>query len=389
MTPRKPKVAILQPRLVRYRLGLFEGLRAECDKRGIALHLVHGQPSPREALKEDTGVLDWAHQMRNRWVTIRGVDLLWQPFPAQHRDYDLIVVVQENRILSNYPILLGRHFRKAKVAYWGHGRNFQSTVPRGLRERWRSWLTTKVDWWFAYNRITCEILTSRGFPGHRVTCLNNAIDNVEFIADLARVTPEVMAGVRAEIGLAEGAPLGLYCGSLYPEKRLDLLVEIAERVHEQMPEFRLVVIGDGPSRAGLLRRLAGKSWARCVGAKTGLEKATYFNLASAILSPGMVGLHVLDAFCAGVPLFTTRNAPHSPEIAYLEHGENGFVLDDDARIFAGAVLGLLRDRRRCAEVVAAGRSAAQVYTLKNMIANFAGGIEACLASEPRRGLFAR
>jgi L-malate glycosyltransferase len=386
MTPNRPKVAILQPRLTGYQLGLFDGLRSECDKRGIALHLIHGQPSPVEALKKDTGSLDWADQVSNRWLTVRGIDLLWQPFPARHRDYDLVILVQENRILSNYPFLLARPFRKAQVAFWGHGRNFQSREPESVRERWKSWLLTKVDWWFAYTRITCDVLASGGFPEDRITCLNNAIDNDAFLGDLDRVTPQLTAGVRAESGLAEGAPLGLYCGSLYPDKRLELLVDVAERIHEEVPAFRLVVVGDGPSRADLERRLAGKGWARCVGVKRGLEKAAYFKLASAILSPGAVGLHVLDAFCAGVPMFTTRNARHGPEIAYLEHGRNGFVLDDDAGEFARSVLALLQDGRSRAEAAAAGRAAARTYTLRNMIANFAGGIEACLASRARRGL---
>ena len=47
---------------------------------------------------------------------------------------------------------------------------------------------------------------------------------------------------------AAGAPVGLYCGSLYPDKRLDLLLAAAEKVHEKHPGFRLVVVGDGPSR---------------------------------------------------------------------------------------------------------------------------------------------
>lgn len=374
----RPRVTVLQHRLLHYRVGLFEALRAECDRRGIELRLVHGQPSPREALKKDTGTVAWADPVHNRWVSVLGRDLLWQPFPRALRGSDLVVIMQENRILSNYAFLLKRPFAGARVAYWGHGRNFQSDAPSGLRERWKSFWLTRVDWWFAYTGLTRKILINHGFPEGRITCLNNAIDNDRFVAELAGVSDASLTALAGEIDLAPGAPLGLYCGSLYPDKRLDLLADAAERIHAALPTFRLVVIGDGPSRPGLEARLAGRDWARCIGVRKGAEKAAYFRRATAILSPGAVGLHVLDAFCAGLPMFTTAEARHGPEIEYLEHGRNGFVVADDPAAYADAVIAVLRDPARCAAVAAAARASAREYTLDNMVRSFAQGIEECL-----------
>ncbi|MCZ7562818.1 MAG: glycosyltransferase [Burkholderiales bacterium] len=286
--------------------------------------------------------------------------------------------MQENRIVSNYPLLLGRAWRRAKIAYWGHGKSFQSSAPRGLRERWKRLLLNKVDWWFAYTGLTTKILLENGYPPARITCLNNAIDNDGFLADLAAVGPAALDAIRRDLDLAPGAPLGLYCGSLYPDKRLDLLAAAGERIHAAIPSFRLVVIGDGPARAGLARRLAERDWARCVGARTGIEKAAYFKLATVVLSPGAVGLHVLDAFCAGLPMFTTATARHGPEIDYLEHARNGFVCPDDPDAYADAVIGLLRDADAYAAVCAAASEAGRRYTLDNMVDNFVRGIRACL-----------
>ena len=125
-------------------------------------------------------------------------------------------------------------------------------------------------------------------------------------------------------------------------------------------------------------RLAGCDWAHCVGARSGPEKAAFFRRANVILNPGLVGLHVLDAFCAGLPMFTTASARHGPEIEYLEHGRNGFVVADDAAVYAEAVVAVLRDPGRYAAVAAAARASAREYTLDNMVRNFAGGIEDCL-----------
>lgn len=116
------KVVIFQHRLLHYRTGFFELLRARCKSMGVQLELVHGGATRRELAKKDVGSLDWATRVENRCWEVGERDIIWQPFPKVARDADLLVVMQESRILSNYPILLKRIFGK-RVAYWGHGKN--------------------------------------------------------------------------------------------------------------------------------------------------------------------------------------------------------------------------------------------------------------------------
>ena len=59
--------------------------------------------------------------------------------------------------------------------------------------------------------------------------------------------------VRLSGGVPDG-PLLLYVGRLSPEKGLDTLGEILDAV----PEARLALVGDGPARAALERRYAGR-----------------------------------------------------------------------------------------------------------------------------------
>ncbi len=379
-----PKVVALQHRLLHYRGPLFDRIKQLCKERGIEFRLVHGQPSPREQLRKDTGHLAWADQVRNRFLRLGKKDLIWQPFPKELRHADLIIIMQESRIISNYPILLRRRAGHSRVAYWGHGRNFQSASPHGIREQWKAMLVNKVDWWFAYTKTTKRILESSGFPETRITCLNNAIDNAAFISDLARVKNEDLKRLRSELDLAENAPLGLLCSSLYPEKRLDLLIRAGESIHEVIPDFRLAIIGDGPGAEKLRDISSDHPWVHIAGMKTGVEKAVYFRLAKVILNPGAVGLHVLDAFCAALPLFTTNTARHGPEIDYIENGVNGYVLPDDPDRYAKSVLALLGDPDKYAEVSAAAFEASKLYTLDNMAERFVDGIERCLTHSANR-----
>ena len=249
-----------------------------------------------------------------------------------------------------------------------------------MSERFKALFTTRIDWWFAYTSGTVDILTRAGYPAERITRLDNAIDDQAFTADLTAVDDNTLARLRSEIDLADGAPLGLYCGALYAEKRVDQLIEAADLIHQSIPGFRLVVIGDGPDRPKLEQLMAAKPWARCVGAQTGIDKAAWFRLATVQLSPGAVGLHVLDSFLSGVPLITTGSALHGPEVDYLDNGVNGVLTEDSLEVFAQEAAALLKDRDRYRAMVEAGRKAAEHYTMANMVANFVDGIEAALAA---------
>lgn len=380
---RPVRVVVTQHRLLHYRQAFFDRLREACAERGIELRLVHGQASAFDAVRKDTGHLPWADAVRNRYLRIGGVDLIWQPFPPGLRDAALVVLMQENKLLSNYPWLLGLRGRAdQRIAYWGHGRNLQSTAPAGLRERWKRWFVGRVDGWFAYTEATREILQTDGYPGDRITVIDNAIDNDQFMRDLETVGTAMLQQCHARLGTRPGTPIGLYCGSLYPDKRLDLMVAAADLVREQLPEFRLLVIGDGPSRQFLDQAAATRPWLHCVGVQRGIDKAAWFRIASAYLSPGAVGLHVLDAFCAGIPMITTRDARHGPELAYLQSGRNGYIVEADPRMFAEAFLGLMRDPQQMARICAAAAEDARRYTLQNMVERFVEGIERCLA-QPR------
>ncbi len=374
---------ICQVRLTHYRTKFFDLLKVACEQRGIALQLVYGQPPARDLVRQDQGDLPWAQRVRNRFFKFGPWDIVWQPAPAVVDVADLVVITQENRIVSNYPLLFSRLWSRRKVAYWGHGVNFQSDAPSGLREKWKQMMLKRVDWWFAYTEMTVDILRRADYPAQRITCLNNAIDNEAFERDLASVTDAQLRAMRVELDVTEGAPVGLFCGSLYPDKKLDLLVTAGDQIHKVIPGFRLVVIGDGPSAKDIQSAAASRPWLKCVGVQKGRAKAVYFRVADLVLNPGLVGLHVLDSFCAGVPMITTAAARHSPEIAYLRNGVNGLVVNGGADAYANAVIELLRDKDRLAALKQAALLDARSFTLDNMVNRFADGIERCLAMPPK------
>lgn len=383
MKPRR-RVLCFQQHLTHYREAFFERAREALAERGIEFHLAHGRPNATASKKGDAGNLPWARVVDSRAIDLGPFSGVWLPTPSAVRDADLIIVTQENKLLANYVWLVRRMLGPVKVAYWGHGANFQSDAPGGLREQWKRMMLTRVDWWFAYTELTRDILLKADYPNERITVLDNAIDNEAFRADLDSVTETELAELRSKVSHGDTPVIGLFCGSLYPDKRIGYMIEAADRISAEIPDFSLVVIGDGPSAEEVKAAAANRPWLHWVGVRKGPEKAAYFRLANVVLNPGLVGLHVLDSFCAGVPMVTTAEARHSPEIAYLKHTINGLVVSGDPARYADSVIGLLRDAQCMSRLRAGALEASQRYTLKNMVEHFADGIERCLAMDKKR-----
>lgn len=374
-----PYVVCFQQRLTHYRETFFQQAKDQLAAKGIAFDLVFGQPDAAAQIREDSGHLPWAHAVQEKTFRLGKFAGVWLPTPAKMMQPDLVIVTQENKLLANYGWILCRLFSATKVAYWGHGANFQSDTPAGFRELWKQLLLTKVDWWFGYTQMTVDIVAKAGYPLNQITNLNNAIDTAAFKSDLAEVSDAELAAAQQSLGIASGATVGIFCGSLYLDKKLDFLVDACDRIHQESPEFHCIVLGDGPSMPILRKAAAARPWLHLLGVTKGAKKALYFRMADFMLNPGLVGLHIVDAFCAGLVMVTTTGARHSPEVCYLRHGVNGIMTGDSVEEYAHAILALISDQASLNQYRAAALADADVYTLDNMVAQFVDGIERCLA----------
>lgn len=381
MTSRR--VVIVQRRLTHYRVPLFELVRKNLREVGIQLDLLVGEGRVNEKSKNDAGTIPWATQVPTRYYL--GGRLCWQPIQPFLTGADLVIVTQENAILVNHLLLL--QSTKYKLAFWGHGANLQSSKPTGIKERYKRWSSNRVDWWFAYTQMSADLVTAAGFPGERITVLDNAVDTSELQLHRQSVTGQETQALRESLGFGAGS-VGVFVGSLYADKRLDFLFASAEAIRREVPDFHLLIVGDGAERDKVRAWCAANPWARWVGARFGREKVVYMSVAQVMLSPGAVGLGVMDAFVCEVPLVTTDCGNHGPEIAYLKNGVNGVMTADDLDAYVAASVRLLRDSRAADPLRAGCSASAQEYTVENMARRFADGVTRCLVA-PRYARRAR
>lgn len=372
----RPRLCIVQPVMKEYRVPFFHGLQAALQGAGIDLTVVYSRPWPAEALRGDNVALPppLGHEVATHYLFNKlRVQPVWRPWWQA----DLVVVEQANKPLLNYLLIALRAAGLQRMAYWGHGRSMQAD-PAQPGERFKRLLLKRADWWFAYNDGAADYVAAQGYPRERITTVQNAVDTRQLQHWLAAVTPAEQQALRASLGWPDDAQVGLFCGSLYADKRVRMLIEQGDRLHAALPRFRLLVIGGGPEEAALRALAATRPWVHFTGPLFGAAQAAYLSIAHLWLNPGLVGLGALQAFCAGLPMLIQDLRISSPERSYIAHDVNALVLPDDADAYGDAVITLLRDDARRARLRQGALASAQRYSIETMVHNFTTGVTQCL-----------
>jgi glycosyltransferase involved in cell wall biosynthesis len=370
---RRPRVVFVERRLPHYRVPFFVELRRELERRGFEFVLAVGDPTQEEALKRDGGTLEWAHQAPCRYFL--GEWLCWQDVRHLLEDADFLVVSQENKLLFNWLVLLWPG-RFPRLGLWGHGRDFMARGVIGqAMQRLKAWSSCRADWWFAYTDLAAKVVREFGFPADRITVVNNAGDTSALRRDVASFRAAGRQALRESLGLAD-SPMGLFIGSIYGAKRLDLLLEASRLVRERHPDFQLVIAGAGPDQAELAAQAEGLPWVRLVGVVKGEQKARWMAAADVLLLPAAVGLAIVDGFAAGLPVIVSEGPEHGPEVAYLESGVNGVLTARTATAYAQGLAGVLQDPERARRLSAGATAAAERLSQQAAIERFCQGIAA-------------
>jgi L-malate glycosyltransferase len=366
------RVVVIQRILPHYRISFVEGLTARLANEAVELHLIYGQERPGEVPVSVPLSAPWATHVRNRYFSIGPASLTWQPCVSLLRGADLLIVEQANSLLLNHALQARLVGRGVPTAYWGHGRNRQAAGWRLAGEKIKMRLSKRVDWWFAYTDGCRLDLLDSGYPAERITVVNNAVDTGGMVPGFDDSSSENLTGNAC-----------IYCGGMYPAKRLDFLLEAAVHIRQQLPDFELVLIGSGPTAHLATAAAERYGWIHYLGPLTGVARTEWFRRCRAQLMPGLVGLTIVDSFAAATPLITTDTPTHSPEIDYLVPGFNGLMSTNSIEDYTHTVVAFLRSAEMQRQLVEGCRVSAATYTIENMIERFTAGVLQSLAAGAR------
>lgn len=165
------------------------------------------------------------------------------------------------------------------------------------------------------------------------------------------------AALRAQWGLGEYETAVLYVGRLAAEKNLSLVFSAFDAMHQARPATRLVLVGDGPERAGWQ---AKRPDAIFCGTQVGEALAAHYASGDVFLFPSLTetwGNVTIEAMASGLAV-VAYDCAAAEEI--IRHDENGLkVAPEDQAAFIAQAVSLVSDvaRQRRLGTAAAARAA--------------------------------
>ena len=211
-----------------------------------------------------------------------------------------------------------------------------------------------VDAFVAISDEIREGLVRDGIPPERIYRIANFVDAQTFHPPATGETERL----KAQLGYA-GRTVVLFAGRLVPVKGIESLLEAWRKVSADFPGARLLLLGDGVSRQGLIalaEKLGISGTVRFEGrvddVPVYLRSADIFVLSS--LKEGMPN-SLLEAMASGLPSVASR-VGGVPDVA--EDGRNALLVPPgDAGALAGALARLLGDGALRARLAAAALEA--------------------------------
>ena len=326
---RLARVAVIYTHFPHYRAPVFDEMaRApgfdysfHHDPDGIAATILNGS----------------ARRGHHRLKVVRLGPLLLQPGAiglALRGKFHAFVFLGNPFILTTWPAALIARLRGRPVLFWTHGWLRRETGAKG---RLRRAFYRLADDLLVYGARARDVGAAAGYPEARIHVIYNSLDYDTQKALRQAITPAPPARPSRP-----GAARFLTIGRLVDALDIGLALEaMALLKADPALDIRLTIVGDGPLRATLERRAAEQGLpVRFTGAiHDEVRLARLFRDATAVVSPGKVGLLAMHALAYGVPVITHGDPDRQmPEHEAIEDGLTGaFFAHGDAAGLAEAM----------------------------------------------------
>jgi len=256
---------------------------------------------------------------------------------AARRHIDLLHSHQDNDALT--AVLAGFGARTVATCYDGE--------PSALNLRRRFFFARTAVILAASSKVQSWLQSC--FPAKR-------IEQVDIPVDLERFHPRPKSEkLIAEFGLDPAAPVAGIVARVQPHRNFGLLFQALGQVVEQMPDFKLLIVGRGTHIDAVARRPVRQMGLENNVIFTGYRREDYPQVLNLFdykifLQPGSDGAcrAVREALACGKPVIATRRGI-LPEL--IHDGQTGLLCGQRPAELARAMLSLARQedlRRRCA-----------------------------------------
>ena len=307
------KLLIIQTVSPDYRAKVFQEIK---NNIGNSFELYAGKKYFESSVITD-GSISFLKPLNNYFFLNR--KLLFQTGMWKEALKGKVLVLELNpRIISNWILLFLRKTNSNKTVLWGHawprnGKNSKSDKLRNLMRK-------LADEIIVYTKAQ-EIELKGKMPDKKIVSAPNAV----FYKKEMKVDQLQEKKVTNII----------YVGRLTKEKKPLLLVQAFIKGINKLPkETKLIIVGEGDEKLKIIDLVSQNKLEdriKTLGHISDYKSLKNFYSKSLFsVSPGYVGLSIIQSFGFGVPMLISQNENHSPEIEAAIIGENStFFKTDD------------------------------------------------------------
>ncbi|MHC5252214.1 glycosyltransferase family 4 protein [Listeria kieliensis] len=197
--------------------------------------------------------------------------------------------------------------------------------------------------------------------------LNKLIYTIPTGTDLhsfERADEKTLDAIRSELGISKDDPIVLSLGRVAYEKNIDAILDAFPKVLSEIPNAKLVIVGDGPVKAELEEKSVELGLAESViftGAVEWAKVGNYYQLGHLFVSASTSetqGLTYIEAMASGLPVVAKRDESIED---FLIDEKTGFLFDSDEEL-ADRLLFVLKNPGRAKQIAQNGRSEVLCYS---------------------------
>jgi glycosyltransferase involved in cell wall biosynthesis len=349
-------------------------LAAEFRRQGHTVRIVTGRWEkhwPLEMVHREVPVTRLPHPRTRAWGTLRYMYALSSWLHREKHNLDAVLVSMLKH--DAYCAVGALQKTEVPVILRGEGAGpggdcvWQQTARFGLSIRKRC---QGASGFIAPSDAIALELREAGFPVERIARIDNGVAIPPPQSPASRQAARAALGeANHDLRLEPNAPLAVYTGRLHADKGLLDLVNAWRPIAERWPAARLWLVGEGPQREELFRRISDLDlrYRICLpGAfddtEQVLEAADMFILPS--YSEGM-SLSLLEAMAAGIPVVASDIAGNR---ALVTHDQSGLLVPArDVRGLSAAIVRLMEQPAIRSSLGSRARQEVQAkYSLEKM-----------------------
>lgn len=299
------KVLLISNKVFHYRINIYNYLNSRFKSKGWSFILLTNEIQRINGINPEFETIIKPFNIINYVKTIIRI----RP--------DCVILFLHLKNLIMIPVIIYLKLRKIPVIYWNHGVNQQDPYN-----------VFKNPIYYLIHNLVDKILLYT--PNER-KYIKTKNQRKIYIANNTIVFDEQLFPVKEKIDILKhklnikSKFNVLFVGRDRIYKKLDLIIDVVKSIDNR--DIGLLIVGPLNDKQKTIRKIGNSDNIKYLGEiynKTILSEI--YTVSDIFCIPGTNGLGLNEAMFWGLPCLTL-NVRHSPEIWYLKHGENGYILN--------------------------------------------------------------